>query len=64
MHTATAASMTSDTELKPSDPYWEGVWSKGLGKGDKWDTGVVSPALQDLLHTGARTTSGETSMTY
>lgn len=64
LRTATA-SMASDTGFKSSSFDWEGQWSKGLGKGDMWDTGIVSPALQDLLHTGrfVHWTTSETSIT-
>lgn len=44
---STAAQGRSSTE-------WERFWSSGLNKGDLWDTGIVSPALQKLLDEGKR----------
>lgn len=41
--------MTSEIHASPT---WEGFWSLGLEKGDMWDTGAVSPALQNLLDEG------------
>lgn len=41
--------MTSEIHASPT---WEGFWSVGLDKGDMWDTGAVSPALQNLLDEG------------
>lgn len=41
----------SEEDVRAS-PYWEDRWSGGLNKGDRWDTGVVSPALQKLLDEG------------
>ncbi|CAN0132032.1 unnamed protein product, partial [Discosporangium mesarthrocarpum] len=35
-----------------ASPYWEQTWASGLAKGDMWDTGEVSPALEDLLQKG------------
>lgn len=35
-----------------ASPRWEGFWSGGVKKGDMWDTGTVSPALQQLLDQG------------
>eukprot|EP00929_Paragymnodinium_shiwhaense_P086992 TRINITY_DN47332_c0_g1_i1.p1 TRINITY_DN47332_c0_g1~~TRINITY_DN47332_c0_g1_i1.p1 ORF type:complete len:220 (+),score=44.65 TRINITY_DN47332_c0_g1_i1:85-744(+) len=29
--------------------YWEGIWSKGVGKGEAWDAAQVEPALVDLM---------------
>lgn len=45
-------SSTSDASEVRASPHWEGHWSSGLNKGDLWDTGVVSPALQKLLDEG------------
>lgn len=47
-----AVSMTSDADSKPIPYDWEGLWSKGVGKGAMWDKGVVSPAVQNLLDEG------------
>ncbi|CAN0231737.1 unnamed protein product [Ectocarpus sp. 4 AP-2014] len=44
-------SMANPSEVRAS-PTWEGHWSGGISKGDRWDTGVVSPALQKLLDEG------------
>lgn len=43
--------VTMTSEIHAS-PRWEGFWSAGLKKGDMWDTGCVSPALQNLLDEG------------
>lgn len=47
----TTMSMTDPSEVRAS-PTWEDKWSGGISKGDMWDTGVVSPALQKLLDEG------------
>ena len=46
-------SMSAASEIGAS-PLWEGHWSAVLNKGDMWDTGVVSPALQKLLDQGVK----------
>lgn len=43
---------TADVSTVGASPHWEGHWSSGLDKGDMWDAGVVSPALQKLLDEG------------
>lgn len=43
--------ITMTPEIRAS-PRWERFWSAGLKQGDMWDTGVVSPALQNLLDEG------------
>lgn len=47
------SSMSTASEMGAS-PRWEGHWSAGLNKGDIWDAGVVSPALQELLDEGVK----------
>lgn len=32
--------------------YWENQWSSGVDKGERWDTGKASPAVQKLLEDG------------
>ncbi|CAN0271480.1 unnamed protein product [Pylaiella littoralis] len=49
---AVTMSSTSDASEVRASAHWEGHWSGGLNKGDLWDTGVVSPALQKLLDEG------------
>lgn len=51
-HVAISSSMGTSSEVRASS-RWEGFWSGGLDKGDMWDTGVVSPALQKLLDEGS-----------
>lgn len=51
-----SSSMTAENEFTSSLYDWEGQWSKGVGRGDMWDTGVASPALQDLLAKGVKAT--------
>lgn len=45
-------STNASPEVRASS-QWEGMWSSGLKKGDMFDTGVVSPALQKLLDEGS-----------
>lgn len=47
------SSMSAASGVRAS-PRWEDHWSSGLNKGDMWDTGVVSPALQKLLDEGVK----------
>lgn len=47
----TQRTMTAGADVGAS-PSWEDMWSGGLKKGDKWDRGVVSPALTHLLDSG------------
>eukprot|EP00803_Ostreobium_quekettii_P008753 evm.model.scf_483.3 EVM.evm.TU.scf_483.3 scf_483:45045-56085(+) len=56
---------TSGTEgleaVQDSDPaLWEGYWADGLAVGDKWDAGMSSPVLVDLLESGRLAVDGKT----
>ncbi|KAG5181164.1 S-adenosyl-L-methionine-dependent methyltransferase [Tribonema minus] len=39
----------STPQQEQGHPRWENIWAAGLKKGDAFDTGRVSPALQQLL---------------